>query len=364
MKIKFPEPDLNDFKKVLLREVKGSRIHCAELHIDKEILKFLLEDYFGIKWIEPIDYETQKKAIQNVVNLYYKLGFDTIRLSSDFRFTSNLKFEIPKRETDDTSLFSKGKRKWAEEKEGVIKNWNDFENYTWPEPEKVDIWVYEYLSEILPENMGIFLCISQGIFETLMFLFGFENLCYLIYDNEEIVKKTSEKIGEIIYKATKKFIEKEKIIGIFQGDDMGFKTQMLLPPEFFKKYILPWHKKLSELAHQNGKIYVLHSCGNIEPIMDDLINEVEIDAKHSFEDEILPVWKFKEKYGEKIGIIGGVDIGKLCTLKENDLRKYIRKILEKCAGSGYILGSGNSIANYIPPENFIIMLEEGYSFKI
>ncbi|MGB9677679.1 MAG: uroporphyrinogen decarboxylase family protein [Candidatus Ratteibacteria bacterium] len=364
MKIKFPKPDLNDFKNVILRKSKGERIHCAELHIDKEILKFLWENYFEEKWIEPIDYHTQKKAIKNIVSIYYKLGFDTIRLSSDFRFSSNLKFDIPKKETDDTSLFSKGKRKWVEEKEGIIKNWNDFEKYMWPEPEKIETWVFEYLSEILPENMGIFLSISQGIFETLMFLFGLENLCYQIYDNGELVRKTIEKIGGIIYNATKKFINIEKVIGIFQGDDMGFKTQTLLPPEFFKNYILPWHKKLSELAHKNGKIYVLHSCGNVEQLMEEFIYEVKIDAKHSFEDEIMPVWKFKEKYGDKVGIIGGVDVGKLCILKENELKIYVRGVLEKCEGAGYIFGSGNSIANYVPPENFLIMLQEGYSFKI
>ncbi|MCM8804432.1 MAG: hypothetical protein NC833_04170 [Candidatus Omnitrophica bacterium] len=364
MKFKFPQPNVKEFISVLLRKDKGERIHSAELHIDKEILRFLWEDYFGEKWIEPNDYETQKKTIENIVKIYYKLGFDTIRLSSDFRFSSNLKFDLVKKETSDTAFLSRGKRIWADEHEGLIKNLNDFENYIWPDPDKVDRWVFEYLNEILPENMGIFLSISQGIFETVMFLFGFENLCYFIYDNEELVRKTTEKVGEIIYNTTKKFIKIEKIIGIFQGDDMGFKTQTLLPPEFLKNYILSWHKKLAELAHKNGKVYILHSCGNIESLMDFLIEEVKIDAKHSFEDEILPVWKFKEKYGNKIGIIGGVDVGKLSTLKENELRKYIREILEKCSGSGYILGSGNSIANYVPPKNFLIMLQEGYSFKI
>jgi len=358
MKMKFPEPDIEEFKKVLKRREKGKRIHIAELHIDKEILIYLWEEFFGEKWIEPVDYETQKETLKNIVTLYYRIGFDVIRLSSEFRFSANLIFDLPKREINEGL-----KRKWAEEKNGYIRNWNDFKQYQWPSPEKVETWVFEYLSEILPENMGIFLCISQGIFEILMFLFGFENLCFQIYDNEELVKSTAEKIGEIIYESYKKFIKIEKIIGIFQGDDMGFKTQTLLPPHFFKKYILPWHKKISELCHENNKIYVLHSCGNIEPLMDFLIEEVKIDAKHSFEDEIMPVWDFKKKYGDKIGIIGGVDVGKLCSLKENELRYYIRKILEKCAGSGYVLGSGNSIANYVPPENFLIMLEEGHNFK-
>ncbi|MCX7917785.1 MAG: uroporphyrinogen decarboxylase family protein, partial [bacterium] len=103
---------------------------------------------------------------------------------------------------------------------------------------------------------------------------------------------------------------------------------------------------------------------NVEPLMQYLIEEVKIDAKHSFEDEVMPVWEFKEKFGNRIGIIGGVDVGKLCVLSKDNLREYIRKILEKCSGPGYILGSGNSITNYVPPKNFLIMLEEGYNFKI
>ena len=121
-------------------------------------------------------------------------------------------------------------------------------------------------------------------------------------------------IDKEILSHIKKFIKIEKTIGIFQGDDMGFKTQTLLPPHFFKKYILPWHKKISELCHENNKIYVLHSCGNIQPLMDFLIEEVRIDAKHSFGCENMVVWDFKKKYGDKIGIIGGVDVGKLCLL--------------------------------------------------
>ncbi|MCX8083092.1 MAG: hypothetical protein N3D17_06855 [bacterium] len=363
-KYKFPEPDVNEFKNILLRKTKGSRVHSMELHIDNDIISFLWENYLGKEWIEPVDYETKKKSLKNIVELYRMLGFDVVRLYSSFRFDSNIIFprkEIPVR---DTAALSQGERRWADEHEGIIKNWDDFYNYPWPEPEKVNTWVFEYLSEILPSDMGIFLCLSQGPFEILMFLLGFENLCYLMYEDEKLVSEMAEKIGSIIYETNKRFLNIDKIIGIFQSDDMGFKTQTLVSPEFLKKYTLPWHKKLSDLCHKNNKHYVIHSCGNLEQLMDYLIEEVKIDARHSFEDEVMPVIQFKQKYGERVGIIGGVDVGKLCTLKEDELRKYVRNILENCAGSGYILGSGNSIANYVPPENFLIMLDEGYRFRL
>ena len=72
-----------------------------------------------------------------------------------------------------------------------------------------------------------------------------------------------------------------------------------------------------------------------------------------------------EKYGEKIGIMGGIDMDKLSRLNEVELRKYIRDVLNTCMQGGrYTLGSGNSIANYVPIENFLIMLDEGHKFKI
>ncbi|PIP16571.1 MAG: uroporphyrinogen-III decarboxylase-like protein, partial [bacterium (Candidatus Ratteibacteria) CG23_combo_of_CG06-09_8_20_14_all_48_7] len=61
---------------------------------------------------------------------------------------------------------------------------------------------------------------------------------------------------------------------------------------------------------------------------------------------------------------GGVDVNELCRLKEEPLRQYVRKILDECMpGGGYALGTGNSVANYIPIENYLTMLDEGRRWK-
>lgn len=109
-------------------------------------------------------------------------------------------------------------------------------------------------------------------------------------------------------------------------------------------------------------MYWFHCCGNISNVIDDFIYDVKIDALHSFQDEIIPVWKFKEKYGNKIAVLGGVDVDKLASLDKEKLRKYVRDILKKCMPYRYALGSGNSIANYIPVENYLTMLDEGWKF--
>ena len=108
-------------------------------------------------------------------------------------------------------------------------------------------------------------------------------------------------------------------------------------------------------------MFWLHSCGNLyaQGVIEDLIEDVRIDALHSFQDVILPVGDFKVVYGDRVAALGGVDMDKLARMDEADLRKYVRDILERCVPGGrFALGSGNTVANYIPLQNYCIMLEE------
>jgi len=96
--------------------------------------------------------------------------------------------------------------------------------------------------------------------------------------------------------------------------------------------------------------------------MDDLIDDVGIDAKHSYEDTFLSAIEAKKRYGERICILGGVDVDVLARAEEGELRKYVRRIVGECApGGGYCLGSGNSVTNYVKVENYLAMLEEGFN---
>ncbi|MEE8590339.1 MAG: hypothetical protein V3T35_03355 [Spirochaetia bacterium] len=39
----------------------------------------------------------------------------------------------------------------------------------------------------------------------------------------------------------------------------------------------------------------------------------------------------------------------------------IRQLLETCMPGGIALGSGNTVANYVPLDNYLVVLEEAYS---
>jgi uroporphyrinogen decarboxylase len=147
---------------------------------------------------------------------------------------------------------------------------------------------------------------------------------------------------------------------IVVADDMGFSGGTLISPEMLRRYVFPYHRRLCETAHETGRLALLHSCGNLENVMDDVI-DAGFDGKHSFEDKIMPVEEAYRRWGDRIAILGGLDMDLLARGSEDQVRRRTREVLDVCgaAGTGYALGTGNSVANYIPLENYLTMLDEG-----
>ena len=127
-----------------------------------------------------------------------------------------------------------------------------------------------------------------------------------------------------------------------------------------RNYVFPVYSDMVRAAHDNGKPFILHSCGNLNEIYEDLINICRIDAKHSFEDVIMPVTEFKKLYGARVTPVGGLDVDKICRLPEKELRDYARGVMETCFADGHwILGTGNSLPDYMPVNQYRIVLDEG-----
>ena len=250
-------------------------------------------------------------------------------------------------------------RAWVDQHHGNITTWEEFERYSWPKVEAFDFFPFEYINSHLPEGMGFITCHGAGILEHLSAIMSYEGLSLCLYDNPALVKAVVDKVGELISAFYEHLLDLENVITIFQGDDMGFRTGTLISPDDLRKYVLPWHKRLAAIVHEHDRPYLLHSCGNVETIMEDLISDVGIDAKHSFEDAIMPVQKFQEKYGERIAVLGGLDLNILGTGSTEEVRQKTRQLIETCGQRGrYAIGSGNSIPSYIPLNNYLAMVDE------
>ncbi|MBN1445414.1 MAG: hypothetical protein JW957_04840 [Candidatus Omnitrophica bacterium] len=339
---------------------KPKKVHFVELLMDEEIRKIIVEDLFGKKWIS-YSKENEKPYLLQDVDFWYRMGYDYIRFVGGGKVTLSWRRNV--RETKDTAVVSRGERIWVEEGAGIISSWENFEKYPWPDVKKIDYSPYKFISENLPDGMKMMVCPSDGVFEVVSeSLLGLEGLSYLLVDEPGLVKEVFNKVGETMLSFYENVVELDNVGGFFQGDDMGYKTSTIVKPDILRELVLPWHKKFAEAAHKHNKMYWLHCCGNVSTLMDDFINDVKIDAFHSFQDVIIPVGEFMKKYPQ-IAALGGIDVNSLGIMKEKELRKYVQKTLDQCMPGRYALGSGNSIANYIPVENYLAMLDEGLKWE-
>jgi len=302
----------------------------------------------GREWVDPgPDRQSQAAYWDNFIAFWHHMGYDFVRLEI------SMPFPRPDRPGGD------GGRSYAETGRGPITSWEEFESYPWPRAEDADFFCYEHIIEHLPEGMGLIANHAGGIFEHLSGLMGYETLCLALYDQPELVRAVAQRLGERMEGFYRRVLQLPRLVAVFPGDDMGFRSGTLLRPEQLRKYALGWHRKFAEMTHAAGLPYFLHSCGNVAEIMDELIDEVGIDAKHSFEDAITPAAEAKRRWGGRIGILGGVDVDKLTRLPPPELRKVVRKVIDDCAGGGrFAVGSGNSIPDYVPLENFLTMIDE------
>jgi uroporphyrinogen decarboxylase len=253
---------------------------------------------------------------------------------------------------------------------GPIQSRQDFEKYPWDEIPEM-FWNaytphFEAIRKVMPDGMKAFGGCGYGIFESAQDLVGYESLCTIQYTDPELFTDLFKKIGDLYVTLWSGVIEKYADIFVFyrMGDDLGFKTSTLLEPDTIRKHIFPQYKRVIDLIHASGKKFLLHSCGKIFELMEDIIN-LGIDAKHSNEDEIAPFARWIELYSDRIGLFGGIDLNIICL---NDYDTVYWTVLEDAkrfreSARGYGLGSGNSIAGYVPNEGFIAMIDAAIDIR-
>lgn len=251
---------------------------------------------------------------------------------------------------------------WTNESKGVISNREEFENFEWPDAKAADLSVLDYYEKHLPPDMKVFHVVD--LWEVVRDLMGFETICFAFYEDPVLVKDIFNKAGNFLIEVLSRCVSYSCYGAIYLGDDLGYKTSLMISPDLIKEFILPWHKRISRLAHDHQKYFFFHSCGQIYSMIDEYIDHVKIDAKHSFEENVMPVEEVKKRYGNRLTLLGGVDVDLLSRSDPQTIYRKTEAILKACQpGGGYFLGAGNWITDYIPLDNYLAMLQAGRDFK-
>ena len=254
--------------------------------------------------------------------------------------------------------------------DGPIQTRDDFEKYPFDDVVRIFWDTYtprlETIRKVMPPGMKAYGGCGYGIFEASQDLVGYENLCVMQYTDPDLFRDLFRRIGLLYKELWTEMVAKYSDIFVFfrMGDDLGHRTSTMLEPDTIRKHILPIYKMIIDIVHAGDKKFLLHSCGNIFRLMEDII-ALGIDAKHSNEDQIAPYESWIEKYSSSIGLFGGFDMNFLILNSYDDV---YNKVLTDGArfrnmANGYGLGSGNSIPDYMNPEGFQAMIDAVWEIR-
>ncbi len=232
-----------------------------------------------------------------------------------------------------------------------------FRAYPWPDPGQARYDLLDRLAGYLPAGMKLVVPQPVSIFGGTVNLLGYDNLCVLLYEDEDLVADVFNAVGERIMAYHLENLRHESVGACLINDDWGFNQQTRISPTHLRRYVFPWYRRIVQAIHAAGKPAILHSCGNLREIMPDIIEDLQFDGKHSYQDLIQPVESFYEEYGGRIAVLGGIDVDFLCRRTPEEVYARCRAMLELSAGRGsYALGTGNSVPEYMPKENYYALL--------
>jgi uroporphyrinogen decarboxylase len=373
-----PEPKSERLRRALSRSGLPDRVPFMELGPDAEVMSAVLG--------KPLDYfyrdlESRKAWEERMLSLmefYEILGYDYIPAPTRDYETALKASQVDKEryalgevgsraymyKTKDVALdLNRGERSWANEHTGLIGDWDDFKNFKWDDPDKIaeeGNAGLEWVCDHVPSDMGV-VSGDGTVLEPVMWLMGIENFYLSLYKQPDLVDAMFRAVGELSIARFKLAARtSRKLLALWGSDDWGYRDKTMISPAQMRRWVFPVHREQARIAHERGSLYLLHSCGNLKAIMDDIIDDIKVDAKHSFEDTYLPIAEAKRLYGGRIGLIGGVDMDFISRRSEAEVRAYVSNVLRQCKpGGGFCLGTGNTVANYIPLENYLTMLDVG-----
>jgi uroporphyrinogen decarboxylase len=252
-------------------------------------------------------------------------------------------------------------RNWAEERSGVITTAEELRQYRFPRPEQFDYSLFDLAPSLLPPGMGI---IGQygDIFTLTWEMMGFESFSLALFENPALVDKLNATIGSLVLPMFEYFAQSEAVDVLWYSDDIAYTEGLMVSPEVLHRYFFPWLKRIGDLARASGKPLIYHSDGVLYSVFDEII-ACGVDAIHPLEPKAMALGEVKRRYGDRLCLIGHVDVDLLARGTPEEVRSQVRQNIEIAGqNGGYIVGSGNSIPEYVRLENYRAMLEAAREF--
>ncbi len=245
-----------------------------------------------------------------------------------------------------------------------IKNRQDLKAYKVPDPTATGRLDALQEAKKLAKGEIAVLGGVQAPLTTAWLIYGAENIMIGLFEDPQLVEDIFKISNEFFIEAGRQMFKAGLVDGLIVSEDLGHSSGPFFSLEHFRKHLRPYLEEMISAFVNMGIPVLLHSCGNINIFLDDLV-EIGITGLHAMQRTArMNLAEIKRKYGSKISLVGNIDSS--VTLPygtEEEVEQEVIEALRVAApDGGYILASDHSLHDGIPMSNIWKMIETGKKY--
>ena len=247
---------------------------------------------------------------------------------------------------------------------------SDIDRHLWPEPKVQDF--SHFVTEIpAHKDRAIIAASSWGAYFITSFLRGMEDTMMDFAGNPAYAEKLIGTVAERILAFEENMLNQPGAEGIdivYMADDYCSQRAPLFSPETFKRYCVPYLRKVVDLAHRHNKKFLLHVCGAVRPLLPmiidcgvDMLEPIQIRA------EGMDPIALKRDFGKHICFYGGVDLQQiLCQGTPATVADEVRRLMDILGqDGGYVVGPGHTYIQVDAPiPNILSMYKTAHEYRV
>ncbi len=237
----------------------------------------------------------------------------------------------------------------------------DLKSYNWPTPDWWDFSeLVQTIEKINPNNKYHLRWRMGSIFETSWSLVGFDKFFMDLALKPELPCYIMDRITEIHAENLKRVLALagDRIDMVYLYDDVASQQNLLMSVDLWKQTIAPRQQKLFSTAKAKDKAIMYHCCGNVTPLIEELIS-IGVDVLNPLQTLAINTdhKTLKKRFGKRITFHGGIDIQQLLphgTVWQ--VREAVKEAKEHLGlNGGYILAPAHHIQADTPVENILAL---------
>ena len=188
---------------------------------------------------------------------------------------------------------------------------------------------------------------------------GVERISVMFYDDPALIEEMIECLTHLALGLLKRVLAAGvQLDWVMFWEDMDYKTGPLISPEMFKRYCVPFYKKVMEKVHDAGiPVVMVDSDGDIREIIP-LWLDVGVYIMHPMEVAAgMDVVEMRKQYGKSIGFFGGIDKRALAGTREQIKTEVAPKLEYYFGDGGFIPACDHAIPPDVSFDNYLYYRE-------